>query len=74
MMNTKIYANCPRCGIDGSLKDRDFSNQAIAALVTWGELEKEVVGKPICGECYTELRDVLVERTDEVSPAVMKAS
>lgn len=73
-MGRRTFGECPRCGMEGSLRDRDFSDQAVAALVSWGEIEKEHVGLQMCGECYSELRDVLVERTDEVTGGLKKAS
>jgi len=66
-MSKTIHAECPRCGIEATLKDRQFSNQAVAALIAWGELPTELAGAEICSECYSELRDILVERTDEVA-------
>lgn len=66
-MQVKLHAECPRCGLETTLKARDFSAQATVALISWGDLDEELVGAEICGECYTELRDILVERTDEVA-------
>lgn len=63
-MSIKQFKECPRCGIEASLKEREFSAQAIVSLIKMGDLEEELVGKPICGECYTELRDVLVESSE----------
>lgn len=58
---------CPRCGIEGSLQKRIFSDQAIAALVVWEELEESLIDEPVCNHCYAELRDILIERNDELS-------
>lgn len=57
---------CPRCGIDGFLQKRTFSDQALAALVSWEELEASLVDEAVCHECYVELRDVLIERSEEL--------
>ena len=65
-MSNKNVSECPRCGVEGTLKARHFSPQATVALLSWGDLEEELVGAEICGECYAELREVLVERTDDV--------
>lgn len=62
----KREIDCPRCGIESRVKKRDFSDQALAALVTWGELESEMIDEPICKDCYAELRDILIERSDDV--------
>ena len=64
--STMAAQGCPRCGSADSCKERVFSTTALAALVVWGELEKNLVGKPICEECYSDLREVLVVRSDEV--------
>jgi hypothetical protein len=57
-MNEKC---CPRCEHQSVLRPRSFSDQAIASLVAWGEMEKKVVGLPICDGCHHELRDALIE-------------
>ena len=62
------HRQCPRCATKARLKDRDFSAQAVAALLAWGEIEKEHVGKAICEDCYGELREVLMDRADELAP------
>ena len=59
--------SCPRCGVNNKLKARTFSDQAIAAMIVWGEMSKEIVDQPICDDCYEELREVLIDRSDEVS-------
>ena len=60
-------ASCPRCGETSKLSIWPFSDQALAALVVWGELEKKVVGNSTCNECYEELREVLIDRQDEIN-------
>ncbi len=57
-MNEKC---CPRCEHQSILRPRGFSDQATASLVTWGEMDKKVVGQPICDDCHSELRDALIE-------------
>ena len=57
-MNDKC---CPRCEHQSILRPRGFSDQAIASLVSWGEMEKKVVGLPLCDDCHSELRDALIE-------------
>lgn len=58
---------CPRCGIEAKLKRRAFSDQALAALVVWEELDRELVGEAVCHDCYRELREILIDRSDELS-------
>jgi len=60
---------CPRCGGDEACRQTSFSNAALTALVVWGELAKRLIEEPICGECIADLREVLVERADEVQGA-----
>ena len=57
-MNTK---SCPRCEHQAVLRPRSFSDQAIASLVSWGDMDKKAVGHPICDDCHEELRDALIE-------------
>ena len=64
-MSAKTH-DCPRCGMQGRLQKRTFSDQAIAALVVWGELDQRHVAESICDGCYDELRDILIERSAEV--------
>ncbi len=54
-------SNCPRCELNAKLRPRDFSDQAIATLVSYGDLDKNHVGVPVCDECYSDLRDMLIE-------------
>lgn len=57
---------CTHCGSMEKCKKREFSAQAWTALVVWGEIEESVVDSPICMDCYNELRDVLIDRADEI--------
>ncbi len=63
----KAEANCPRCDSEQKLRHREFSAQAISALLVWGEIAERVVGVPICEGCYDELREVLIERNEEIN-------
>ena len=58
--------DCPRCGLSDRLNKRAFSDQALAALVIWGELDRELISEAICDGCYDELRDILIDRSGEV--------
>jgi bacterioferritin-associated ferredoxin len=64
-MRAKIH-DCPRCGNAARLEKRPFSDQALAALVTWGDMDRSLVGQAICEECYTEMRDILIERSEDI--------
>ncbi len=65
-MNIKV-CDCPRCGENTKVQKRLFSAMALSALITWGDLEETLVDEAICDDCYKELRDVLIENTDELS-------
>lgn len=60
-------AKCPRCEATAKLRPRDFSDQAIAILVSEGDLEKKHVGASVCDECYDDLRDMLIENHRELA-------
>jgi hypothetical protein len=52
---------CPRCETSAKLRPRDFSDQAVATLVTHGDLDKKIVGASVCDDCYHDLRDAMIE-------------
>ncbi len=64
-MSAKSH-DCPRCGMNSRLQKRAFSDQALAALVIWGDLDRRLVSQSICDDCYEELRDILIDRSAEV--------
>ncbi len=64
-MSGKIQ-DCPRCGNAARLEKRPFSDQALAALIIWGDMEQSLIGQSICEECYTEMRDILIERGEDI--------
>lgn len=70
----QTISECPNCGADSKLKSREFSSDAWSALLHWGEINDQVVASPICEDCYSELRDVLIDRADEVHAIVAKGS
>lgn len=45
---------------------RDFSPQAWAYLLHWEEIDSSVVGQPICSSCYSDLRELLIDRSSEM--------
>jgi hypothetical protein len=57
-VNTK---KCPRCEHQAVLRPRNFSDQATASLVAWGDMDKKLVGHPICDNCHEELRDAHID-------------
>ena len=57
---------CSACHGDQKSTRREFSDQAWAALVSWGEISRPVVDQPICNDCYVNLREVLIDRSEEI--------
>lgn len=60
-------ATCPRCELETKVRHRPFSDQALAALLVWREINEAAVAQPICESCYDELREILIDRAEEIS-------
>jgi len=71
-----VATNCHHCGSGAKSIKREFSPHALRALISWGEFRRENVDQPICEGCYKDIRDVLIERSDEIlqSPLTVLAS
>ncbi len=68
-------SKCARCYAEVRLRHRDFSEQVLAALISWGEIEAKSIEKPICDVCYDDLRETLIDRADELhAPPAKKRS
>lgn len=65
-----IYENCAHCGEESKCRRRDFSEQAWTVLVVWNEIQTATVDRPVCDDCYGELREVLIDRADEIEAAL----
>jgi len=50
-------------------KRRDFNNQTWTVLLLLGEVHQDSVDRPLCDDCYNELRDILIERAGEIDTA-----
>lgn len=61
---------CSNCASEEKCRRREFSDQAWSVLVLWNEIQTAAVDQPICDSCYDELREVLIDRADEVDAAV----
>lgn len=66
-MQAGVCAHC-RAGLNA--RRRDFSEQAWKVLVVWEEIHPQSVDKALCSDCYTELRDVLIERASEIEASL----
>ncbi len=64
-----IAPSCLRCGNEEKAKRREISQSAWQALLYWQEVEKETVGSPMCQSCYNEIREILIDRADEILEA-----
>lgn len=57
---------CTVCCSETKCRKRDFSEQAWAALILWNEVDQTSIERPMCDSCYNELREVLIDRSDEI--------
>lgn len=62
----KVIQDCMCCGDKKRSRPREFSPRAWAVLMHWQEVESSAIGQPICGPCYEDLRELLIERSGEV--------
>ena len=69
-MATLSVENCANCGADAKCRRRDFSEQAWSVLLLWKEVQTSTVDQAICEDCYNELREVLIDRADEIDGAL----
>lgn len=64
---------CSRCSNLTFCKPREFSAKAWHALKVWHEVDEKLGSHeqaiPICNDCYLELREILIDRADEVEYA-----
>lgn len=65
-----VSESCGNCGEDSKCRRRDFSEQAWTVLVVWNEVQTAAVDQAICEPCYNELREVLIDRADEIETAL----
>ena len=61
---------CTNCSGEVKSRRRDFTEQAWTVLVLWGEVHKRAVDQPLCDHCYNELREVLIDRAEEIEAAL----
>ena len=57
---------CTNCLQQSPSRRRHFSEQAWAALLAWNEISSNSVKQPICEHCYEDMREVLIDRIDEI--------
>lgn len=62
--------HCSHCQSNTKARRRDFSEQTWTVLMVWGEIDAKTADQPLCEPCYNELREVLIDRTDEIEKAL----
>ena len=63
---------CKNCSSQGICRRRSFSEQAWTVLLLWNEINPGSVDQPICEQCYEEMRDILIDRADEIESAMQQ--
>ena len=61
---------CANCSGHARSRRRAFTEQAWAVLTVWGEVGRNAVDQPLCDHCYNELREVLIDRAEEIEAAL----
>lgn len=57
---------CGCCRKHQTCRYRHFSPHSLNFLINCGEVEEEAIRRPVCDECYRDIRDVLIDRADEL--------
>lgn len=61
---------CENCTTESKCYHRNFSAQVWSLLLQWSEIHTNAVDQPICEPCYQDLREVLIDRADEMEKAL----
>ena len=64
------FTSCKNCGTQSFCRRRSFSVQAWTVLLLWNEINPGCVDQAICEQCYDEMRDILIDRADEIELAM----
>lgn len=64
------HSECPNCKVQNVCRRREFSEQALTVLLLWGEIRPDAVDFPICDDCYDDMREVLIDRAEEIETAL----
>ena len=70
MKAASSLTSCSNCAKDAKCRRRAFSEQAWTVLLLWNEISPASVDQPICESCYEEMRDILIDRADEIEVAM----
>lgn len=63
---------CKNCATHSFCRKRSFSEQAWTVLLLWNEINPGCVDQPICEQCYEEMRDILIDRANEIEAAMQQ--
>jgi hypothetical protein len=63
---------CKNCNSHSFCRRRSFSEQAWTVLLLWNEINPGCVDQPICEQCYEEMRDILIDRANEIEAAMQQ--
>jgi hypothetical protein len=61
-----ITGQCPSCREDIKVRHREFSAQAWTFLAANNEVDEDHVGEAICDDCYSDMREFLIESISDV--------
>ncbi|MBC7660465.1 MAG: hypothetical protein H7249_12275 [Chitinophagaceae bacterium] len=65
-MSMSAQTRCAICDEERKIRQREFSSHAWTALAVWGEVSSSQTGQAMCNNCYSDFRDLLIERSNEV--------
>ena len=66
-----VCGNCCSCQ---EVRHRAFNDGVWNLLVYWGEVEEGARDRPMCAECYRDIRDLLIDRSSEMEAALRQVS
>lgn len=69
---TQKFTSCKNCATQTFCRRRTFSVQAWTVLLLWNEINPGCVDQAICDQCYEEMRDILIDRADEIEVAMQQ--
>ena len=62
----QVTRKCACCDQMSKCRHRDFNSQIWVLLLHWGEIDESALEQPICDSCYRDLRNLLIDRADEM--------
>lgn len=71
-MTVDKKSKCFHCSDISKVRVRDVSTESWEILLAFGEVERSEVNMPICDTCYSELREVMIDRREEVQALLSK--